>query len=114
MAIARYENIVVNNLTFSTDSLGQGVTTITKWFDTRARVQDIRNGLNITKDERVYTNLIKFVLNYTPNTKRIFDYQSLYSITWRSMDYRITDVIESNDRMNITIYGYLNDPVSSV
>ena len=114
MAIARYENISVNNLAFATDSVGQGNSTITKWFDTRARVMDVRNSVGITKDDRVYSDLAKFVLNYTPNTKRIVDYQNLYSITWRNADWRITDVMESNDRMNVTIYAYRNDPVTTV
>ena len=114
MAIARYENISVNNLAFATDSYGQGNTTITKWFDTRARVMDVRNSVGIGKDDRVYSDLAKFVLNYTPNTKRIVDYQNLYSITWRNADWRITDVMESNDRMNVTIYAYRNDPVTTV
>ena len=114
MAIARYENITVNNLTFSTDSYGEGNTAIAPWFATRARVQDVRNSTQITKDDRIYTDLVKFVLNYTPNTRRIVDYQNLYSITWRNQDWRITDVMESNDRMNVTLYAYRNDPVVSV
>lgn len=114
MAIARYENIVINNLAFSTDSYGQGNSTITKWFDTRARVQDVRNSTQITKDDRIYTDLVKFVLNYTPNTKQIVDSQNLYSVTWRGQDWRITDVMESNDRMNVTLYAYRNDPVTTV
>lgn len=114
MAIARYENITINNLAFSTNSVGEGITAITPWFQTRARVQDVRNSLQITKDDRVYTDLVNFVLNYTPNTKQIVDYQNLYSITWRNHDWRITDVIESNDRMNVTLLAYRNDPVVSV
>ena len=114
MAIARYENISVNNLAFATDDYGQGNTTITKWFDTRARVMDVRNSVGITKDDRVYSDLVKFVLNYTPNTKRIVDYQNAYSITYRGNDWRITDVMESNDRMNVTIFAYRNDPVTTV
>ena len=114
MAILRYENISVNNLGFSTDSYGQGNSTITKWFDTRARVMDVRNSVGINKDDRVYSDLVKFILNYTPNTKQIVDYQNLYSITWRGNDWRITDVMESNDRMNVTIFAYRNDPLTTV
>ena len=80
MTIARYENFTINNLTFGTDSFGDYTTTITKWFDTRGRVKDVRNGVQITKDERVYTDLTTFTVNYTPNTRRIVDYQNLYSI----------------------------------
>ena len=114
MAIARYENLTVNNLGFSTDSFGQQSASQTVWFATRARVQDVRNSVQIGKDDRVYSDLVKFVLNYTPNTKEIVDNQNLYSITWRNADWRITDVMESNDRMNVTLYCYRNDPVTTV
>jgi hypothetical protein len=114
MAIARYENITVNNVTNSVDDLGQYTTNITKWFETRARVMDVHNNLQITKDERVYTDLVKLTLNYTPNTKNIVDNQPLYSITWRNHDWRITDCFESNDRMNVTFLCYRNDPVVPV
>lgn len=114
MTIARYENFTINNLTFGTDSFGDYTTTITKWFDTRGRVKDVRNGVQITKDERVYTDLTTFTVNYTPNTRRIVDYQNLYSITWRGNDWRITDCLETNDRMNVIFMCYRNDPVTPV
>jgi len=114
MAIARYENLTVKSLTTATDSIGQQVVTQTKWFETRARVQDVRNSLEITKDDRVYTDLVKFTMNYTPWMKQVVDYQNQYSINWRNHDWRITDVMESNDRMNITLFCYRNDPVVSV
>jgi len=114
MTIARYENFTINNLTFGTDSFGDYTTTITKWFDTRGRVKDVRNGVQITKDERVYTDLTTFTVNYTPNTRRIVDYQNLYSITWRGNDWRITDCLETNDRMNVIFMCYRNDPATPV
>jgi hypothetical protein len=114
MTIARYENFTINNLTFGTDSFGDYTTTITKWFDTRGRVKDVRNGVQITKDERVYTDLTTFTVNYTPNTRRIVDYQNLYSITWRGNDWRITDCLETNDRMNVIFMCYRNDPTTPV
>ena len=46
--------------------------------------------------------------------KEIVDNQHLYSVTWRGEDYRITDCIESNDRMNITFLCYRNDPTAPV
>ena len=114
MTIARYENFTINNLTFGTDSFGDYTTTITKWFDTRGRVKDVRNGVQITKDERVYTDLTTFTVNYTPNTRRIVDYQNLYSITWRGNDWRITDCLETNDRMNVIFMCYRNEPTTPV
>ena len=114
MAIARFENVDVNNLTFGTDSLGEYTTTITKWFSKRARVQDVKNNLEIDAKYRVYQDLVSLTFNYTPNMKRIVDSQNLYSITWRGFDWRITDVFESNDRMNVRLLCYRNDPSTRV
>lgn len=114
MAIARYENLDINNVTNSVDELGAYTTTITKWFSTRGRIQDVHNNLQINKDTRIYTDLVKITLNYTPNTKQVVDQQNLFSITWRGYDWRITDCYESNDRMNVTFLCYRNDPVVPV
>lgn len=114
MSIARYENIVVNRVTNSTDSYGEQTTTITKWFDTRARVADVANSLRIAERYRVYSDLVNLTLNYTPNMKQVVDNQNLYSITWRGNDWRITDVRETNDRMNVILLCYRNDPDTPV
>jgi hypothetical protein len=114
MAIARFENVTVNNLTFGTDSYGQGSTTIAPWFVTRAKVMDVNPSVGINKDDRVYQERVKFMLNFTPNTLNMSNNQNLYSFTWRNQDWRIDDVMESNDRMNITFHAYRNDPVPSV
>jgi hypothetical protein len=114
MAIARYENITVNRVANSVDNIGQQTTTITKWFDSRARVQDVKNGVSINKDDRIYSDLVRLTLNYTPWMKEVVDNQNLYSIFWRNFDWRITDVMESNDRMNVTLLCYRNDPVTTV
>ena len=114
MAIARFENIAVNNLTFSESGFGEGVTTQAKWFDTRARVTDVANSLRIADKYRLYQELTQFTLNYTPNIKQIVDGQDQYSITWRGQDWRITDVKEANDRMTVMLLCYRNDPVTAV
>lgn len=114
MAIARFENVTVNNVTNGIDSYGQQTTTITKWFDTRARVADVHNSLRIADRYRVYSDLVNLTFNYTPNMKEIVDNQNLHSITWRGNDWRITDVMESNDRMNVTFLCYRNDPTVPV
>ena len=114
MGIARYENLDINNVVNGVDSFGQYTTTLTKWYSTRATVQDVKNGLSITKDDRVYTDLVRFILNYTPNTKEIGNNQNLYAINYRGQDWRITDAIESNDRMTITFLAYRNDPSTPV
>jgi len=114
MAIVRYENVDVNNVAISTDSIGQTTTAITLWFQTRARVMDVHNNLSITKEDRVYADLVKFVLNYTPNTLQMSENQVGYAFNWRGHDFRIMDVNESNDKMNITFTCYRNDPSTQV
>ena len=114
MAIARFENISVNNLGFGKSDFGEQSTTITKWFDTRARVADVSNSLRISEKYRLYQDLVNFTVNYTPNMKQIVDHQNLYSFTWRGHDWRITDCREANDRMSITFMCYRNDPVTAV
>ena len=114
MGIVRYENIAVNHVTNGTDDLGEYTTTITKWFDTRGLVHDVANSLRISERYRVYQDLVQITLNYTPNTKTIVDNQNLYSITWRNLDWRITDVRESNDRQKVTFICYRNDPETPV
>ena len=114
MAITRYENITVNNLTFSKSSFGEGQTTETKWFGTRALVGDVANNVKIADKYRLYQDLVNFTLNYTPNMKTIVVRQQWYSITWRGNSWRITDVRESNDRMRVTFMCYRSDPVTAV
>ena len=114
MAIRRYENIDVNNVTNGVNSIGEYTTTITKFFTTRALVADVNNNLRITERYRVYQDLVNLTLNYTPNVKQIVDNQNLYSITWRGFDWRITDIRESNDRMRVTLLCYRSDPITPV
>lgn len=114
MAIRRYENIDVNNVTNSVNSIGEYTTTVTKFFTTRALVADVNNNLRITERYRIYQDLVNLTLNYTPNVKHIVDNQNLYSITWRGFGWRISDVRESNDRMRVTLLCYRADPVTPV
>ena len=114
MGIARYENVTVNNVAITVNVYGEQDTTITPWFATRAVVADVTNSVRIAEKYRVYADLVNLTFNYTPNQKQIVDNQENYSITWRGNDWRITDVRESNDRMNITLLCYRNDPDSQV
>jgi hypothetical protein len=114
MAIARYENIDVNNVTNSINAYGEQTTTISKWFATRAQVSDVNNNLRISERYRVYSDLVNLTLSFTPNTKQIVDEQNLFAITWRGYDWRIIDCRESNDRMNVTFICYRNDPSTPV
>jgi hypothetical protein len=110
MAIARYENVTVNNVINGISDVGSQTTTITPWFTSRARVADVTNSVMISEKYRVYSDLVNLTFNYTPWLKEIVDNQNLYSITWRGFDWRITDIRESNDRMNVTLLCYRNDP----
>jgi hypothetical protein len=114
MAIARYENIDVNNVTNSINVYGEQTTSISLWFSTRAKVADVNNNVRIAERYRVYSDLVNLTLNYTPNIKQIVDEQNLYSINWRGYDWRIIDCRESNDRMSVTFTCYRNDPVTPV
>ena len=114
MAITRYENVDINNVTNGVNSVGEYTTSIVKWFASRALVADVANSLRISERYRVYQDLVNLTFNYTPNIKGIVDNQNLYSITWRGFDWRITDIRESNDRMKVTLLCYRNDPTTPV
>lgn len=114
MSIARFENININNLTFTKSNFGESSTVQTLWFTTRARVSAVANSLKIAEKYRLYQDLTNFTLNYTPNMKAIVDNQNLYSITWRGKDWRIDNVRESDDRMNVIFLCYRSDPVTAV
>jgi len=114
MDIKRYENVDDNDLTIGNNAYGEYITTITKKFTTRPLVSDVKNSLAITERYRVYQDLIQFTMNYTPWIQDIVINQNLYSITWRAKDWRITDIIEANDRMSVTLMCYRSDPVTKV
>lgn len=114
MAISRFENVNVNNLTFGVDSFGEYTETITKKFTTRPLVSSVKNSVAITERYREYQDLIEMKFNYTPNMKDVVDNQDKYSITWRDKDWRITSVLESNDRMSVTLMCYRSDPTTKV
>ena len=114
MSIARFENININNLTFTKSDFGESATVQTLWFATRARVSSVANSLKIADKYRLYQDLTNFTLNYTPNMKEIVDNQNLYSITWRGKDWRIDSARETDDRMNIIFLCYRSDPVTAV
>ena len=114
MAIARFENISVNNLTFGQSAFGEQSTTQALWFQTRARVHSVANNVKITDKYRVYSDIVEFTLNYTPNIKLIVDNQNAYSITWRGFDWRIDNVREADDRMTALFLCVRNDPVVAV
>jgi hypothetical protein len=110
MAIKRYENVDINNLTFGVDSFGEYTTTTTRWFTGRPLLHDVRNSVAIMERYRIYQDLIAMTFNYTPNMRTIVDNQDKYSITWRNEEWRITDAIEANDRMSVTLMCYRSDP----
>jgi hypothetical protein len=113
MAIARFENITVNQLAFAKTDFGEQTTSFTKWFDTRARVHSVANHVKIADKYRVYSDVVEFTLNYTPNTKEMVRNQNLYSINWNSFDWRIDNVREADDRMTVMLLCVRNDPVTA-
>lgn len=114
MAIARFENLSVNNLAFGKSTFGEQSTAQAVWFTTRGRVHSVANHVKITDKYRVYSDIVEFTLNYTPNIKTIIDNQNAYSITWRGFDWRIDNVREADDRMTAMIMCVRNDPVVAV
>ena len=114
MAIARFESININNLTFAKSDFGEQSTTQTLWLASRARVASVANSVKIADKYRLYQDMVTFTLNYTRNTKLIVANQNLYSITYRSQDWRIDNAIESNDRMTVMFTCYRSDPVTAV
>lgn len=114
MAIARFEQITVNNLAFAKSDFGEQNTAQTPWFRTRARVQSVANSLKISEKYRLYQDVVNFILNYTPNTREIIRNQNLYSVSYNGYDWRIDNVRESDDRMTVIILAYRTDPVTAV
>ena len=114
MAITRYENISINNLSFDKSDFGEQSTTQTLWFGTRALVHSVANHVKIAEKYRVYSDVVQMTLNYTPNIKTIIDNQNAYSITWRGFDWRIDNVREADDRMTAILMCVRNDPVVAV
>ena len=114
MAIARFENLDINNLTFGKSAFGEQSTTQSKWFSTRGRITDVANSLKIADKYRLYQDLVHITLNYTPNIKQIVDSQNLFSIQWRGNDWRIDNAREADDRMTVLLTCYRSDPVTAV
>jgi hypothetical protein len=114
MTIKRYENVTIRNVINGINSLGEYTTTTTDWFESRALVNDVSNTLLISEKYRLYSDLVQFMFNYTPNMKTIVDEQNLYSFFWRGKDWRISDCRETNDRQFVTFTCYRNDPTTPV
>lgn len=114
MAIARFENVDVNTLTFAVDSFGSGNTIITKKFTSRPLVSSVRNSVAIMEKYRIYSDLIEFKFNFTPFMQDVVYNQNLYSFKWNGQDWRVVNAIESNDRMSVTIMCYRSDPATKV
>lgn len=110
MAILRSEQVDVNSLTFGKDAYGEYTETKTLKFQSRPIVSSVKNSLQITGDTRIYQDLINFKFNYTPYLQDIIVNQNLYSITYRGQDWRITNALEANDKMSVTLLCYRSDP----
>jgi hypothetical protein len=114
MGISRFDTVTVNIVTNGKDVYGGQTTTETPWFNARALVSDVKSGMTITKENRVYNDLSRLTFPYTPNMQQIAMNQESYSMTWRGQDWRINDAIEANNKMSITFMCYRNAPSVSV
>ena len=114
MAIARFENVTINQLTFAANGFGEQTTTEAEWFKTRARVHSVTNHVRISEKYRVYADVVEFTFNYTPNTREIVDNQNLYAIVWKNFSWRIDSVRETDDRMAVKMLCVRNDPQTAV
>jgi hypothetical protein len=114
MTIKRYENVLIKTVTNGVNSIGEYTTTLTDWFESRALVNDVSNSVLISERYRLYSDLVIFMFNYTPNMKTIVDNQNGFSFYWRGKDWRITDCRETNDRQFVNFTCYRNDPTTPV
>jgi len=114
MSIARFEKVIVNNLTFNKSAFGEQTTSEAAWFTSMAEVKNVANSVKISEKYRLYQDLVNFVFNYTPNWRTIVNNQNLYSLTYRGFNWRITDVLESNDRQKVTAMCWRNDPTTAI
>ena len=79
MAIARFEPVVINTVTNGISTVGTQTTTITPWFDSRARIKDVHNSVRISDRYRIYSDLVNLEFNYTPNMRTVVNLQQNYS-----------------------------------
>ena len=110
MAITRYENLTIKQVSNSVSSLGEQTTTLNNWFTTRGLVHAIANSLRITDKFRVYSDVLQITLNYTPNTVTIQRSPHHYAINWNGYDWRINEVRQTDDRMRMIFMCVRNDP----
>jgi hypothetical protein len=110
MGVLRDEPIVLNTLTQSSDVDGQWTTTPVVLFNGRAIIQDVKSDYQIVGDTRVYSDWAKFKVRKTPAWRDVSINNSNYAITFRKQNYKIIDVLESNDRGWITVIGQSQIP----
>ena len=113
MAIARFELIDLNVLSFGINAFGEQQTTETKLFTTGSTVSAVANSLKMSEHYRLYQDMINFQLRYTPAMKDVVDNQDKYSITYRNKTWRIDNARESDDKMSVTLVCYRSDPVTA-
>ena len=114
MTIKGYENVSVKNVTNGVNTLGEYTTSLTDWFESRALVSEVNNTLLISERYRVYSDMVQFMFNYTPNMKTIVENQNGYAFLYRNKDWRITTCRETNDRQYVVFTCYRNDPTKPV
>lgn len=110
MSITRFEPITIMTLTRTIDASGEATFTSVDFFNTQARVRDVKNSLKLNELYRLYADYVNFQLNYTPNTRLVINDQENYGVEWRGNLWRIIDTIESDDRMDVTMLCYMAKP----
>jgi hypothetical protein len=110
VSIVRFETVTVNQLTRGIDAYGEATVTATPLFTSQGRVHDVKNALELNEQYRLYADYLSIWLNFTPATLQVAEDQENYSVTWRGQDWRITDSIESDDRMTVRLMCYRAKP----
>lgn len=112
--IVRFETISINNLTTSKSAFGEQSITEALWFKTRAKVHEVNSSVDIKDKFREYNDLVQFHVNYSPNFKTIAQEPGNYSITYENQSWRIQDARGTDDRQQVVITCYRNDPQTAV
>ena len=109
--VAKYETVQCNLISRQPNVAGSNVASYLPFFKSRGLIEDVKDSLRLQKEgHRIYDDYLRVTLNYTPNTRAIWNNQENYCFVWRTKTWRIIDAVESNDRMKMSFYCYQSDP----
>ncbi|MFZ2736630.1 MAG: hypothetical protein WBI20_14875 [Burkholderiaceae bacterium] len=114
MGVTRTETLTINRLSAGLSAFGEQSTTETTWFETRARVSETSNSVKGSEKYRLYSKLMNFTLNYTPNMKQVVTRQDEYALSWAGKSWRIVETRETIDRMSVILLCARHDPQVAV